>query len=228
MKIQMEIKSKNIPNKNYFDIAKVVLEYRICITIQAFNSQFGVFFMAKTPSTMIALGAIAPSFELPDTISGQTIALHRVKSQIATVVMFICNHCPYVKHIQQKIVDVANKYQKQGIVFIAISSNDIEKYPADSPQHMREEAANAGYPFPYLFDASQEVAKAYQAACTPDFYIFNEKLECVYRGRFDNATPGTNHPVTGADLTGALDNILAKKPVNEEQYPSLGCNIKWK
>lgn len=184
--------------------------------------------MAETPSTMIALGTTAPSFELPDTVTGQKIILNNIKSSIATVVMFICNHCPYVKHIQQKLVEVADIYQQKGIVFIAINSNDIEKYPADNPEHMRKEAEKAGYPFPYLFDETQNVAKAYHAACTPDFYIFNENLECVYRGRFDSATPGNRNPVTGEDLTTALDNILQNKPVNEKQYPSLGCNIKWK
>ncbi len=189
---------------------------------------FGVFFMAKTPSTMIALGSIAPHFELPDAVTGKPIALNAIKSSMATVVMFICNHCPYVKHIQQKLSEVANTYQKKGIVFIAINSNDISKYPSDDPNHMREEAIKAGYSFPYLFDETQEVAKAYKAACTPDFYVFDGNLACVYRGRFDHSTPGSEYPVTGADLVDALDNILNKKPVNEKQYPSLGCNIKWK
>jgi peroxiredoxin len=184
--------------------------------------------MAETPSTMLPLGQTAPEFTLPDTISGQMITLKDVKSSIATVIMFICNHCPYVKHIQEKLVQTADLYQKKGIVFIAINSNDIEHYPEDDPAHMKKEAENAGYSFPYLFDETQSVAKAYHAACTPDFYIFDHDLSCVYRGRFDNATPRNHQPVTGSDLTQALENILAKKPVDPNQLPSLGCNIKWK
>lgn len=183
--------------------------------------------MAETPSSMLPLGTIAPDFKLIDTRHNQTISLQEVKSNIATVIMFICNHCPYVKHIQKKLVEVATTYQKKAVTFIAISSNDIKKYPLDGPDLMRKEAEVNHYSFPYLFDETQEVAKAYHAACTPDFYIFDSNLSCVYRGRFDDSTPGNNHPVTGKDLTSALDAILAHHPVTENQKPSLGCNIKW-
>lgn len=184
--------------------------------------------MAETPSTMLPLGKIAPAFLLKDTVSDKMISLESIKSQIGTVIMFICNHCPYVKHIQTKLVEVAKTYQQKGIAFVAINSNDVENYPDDDPKHMKKFAETAGFTFPYLFDETQEIAKAYQAACTPDFYIFDHDLACIYRGRFDNATPKNNQPVTGKDLTHALDNLLAKKPIDTNQYPSLGCNIKWK
>lgn len=184
--------------------------------------------MAETPSNMLPLGTIAPDFQLPDTVSGKMVSLKESRSNVATVILFICNHCPYVKHIQTKLVEVANKYQKKGVHFIAISSNDVENYPFDSPENMHKEALSNQYPFPYLFDESQAVAKAYQAACTPDFYVFDKNLKCVYRGRFDNATPGNRHLVTGKDLSRALDSILANTPVDQNQMPSLGCNIKWK
>lgn len=184
--------------------------------------------MAKTPSNMIPLGTLAPNFNLFDTMSQKTVSLEDLRSDIATVVMFICNHCPYVIHIREKLVEVANKYQAKGIRFIAISSNDATSYPSDGPEKMHVEATEHGYPFPYLYDESQEVAKAYQAACTPDLYIFDKNLQCVYRGRFDDATPGNQQPVTGKDLTNALDNILANKPVSTDQIASIGCNIKWK
>lgn len=184
--------------------------------------------MAETPSNMLPLGTKAPDFTLPDTISNKKISLQDMKSDTATVVMFICNHCPYVKHIQSKLVDVAKKYQQRGVSFIAISSNDAEKYQSDSPEYMREEAKMQGYTFPYLFDETQTIAKAYQAACTPDFFIFDKDLLCVYRGRFDDARPGNGRPVTGKDLTDALDALIAGNPVNQDQQPSVGCNIKWK
>jgi thiol-disulfide isomerase/thioredoxin len=156
------------------------------------------------------------------------VSLKQSKSSIATVIMFLSNHCPYVKHIQSKLVELANLYQHKGICFIAISSNDVVHYPADSPEKMRLEAEQFHYPFPYLYDESQDVAKAYQAACTPDFYIFDKELLCVYRGCLDESTPGNNKPVTGAHLRDALECILAGKPVNPHQKPSIGCNIKWK
>lgn len=183
--------------------------------------------MALTPSAMLPLNTLAPAFVLPDTVSGKTLSLEQLKSNIATVIMFLCNHCPYVKHIQKKLVEVAQHYQQQGIQFIAISSNDAKKYPADSPERMREEAQTHHYPFPYLYDATQAVAKAYQAMCTPDFYVFDHALRCVYRGRFDEATPGQAVPVTGRDLSAALEAILAGEAVADNQQPSLGCNIKW-
>ncbi len=184
--------------------------------------------MALTPSNMIPLGTQAPDFSLTDVISGKTLALQNLKSEMATVIMFICNHCPFVKHIQTKLVEVANKYQSHHVSFIAISSNDVDEYPEDSPEKMRQVATKLHYPFPLLYDESQAIAKAYNAACTPDFYIFDKNLHCVYRGRFDDSTPGNTIPVTGKDLCQALDALLAGKPVPEEQSPSVGCNIKWK
>lgn len=184
--------------------------------------------MSETPSSMIPLGTKAPDFALMDAISSKPIRLSDHRSPIATVIMFICNHCPYVKLILATVVKVAKTYQAQGISFIAISSNDAAAYPADAPEAMRAEALRQGFTFPYLIDETQAVAKAYHAACTPDFYIFDRDLLCVYRGRFDAATPGNNLPVTGSDLMAALEAVLRGEPVNEEQVPSLGCNIKWK
>ena len=184
--------------------------------------------MAETPSSMLPLGTKAPTFTLLDTRTNQLVSLEDLRSDIATVIMFICNHCPYVKLIQTKIAAVAEDYQAKGIQFIAIGSNDAKNYPADSPEKMRIEAEMHAYVFPYLYDETQEVAKAYHAACTPDFYVFDKELACVYRGRFDAATPGNGKPVTGKDLTDALDNILAGTPVNDDQKVSVGCNIKWK
>jgi peroxiredoxin len=184
--------------------------------------------MAETPSTMLPLGTKAPLFTLLDTRTEQFVSLDDLQSDIATVIMFICNHCPYVKHIQTKLAAIAKQYQEQGVLFIAINSNDAKTYTADSPDKMKMEAESHDYTFPYLFDETQSVAKAYQAACTPDFYIFDAELACVYRGRFDDSTPGNNQPVTGKDLTAALDNMLAKVPIDGEQRPSVGCNIKWK
>lgn len=184
--------------------------------------------MAETPSNMLPLNTIAPSFTLMDTMSETNKSLDELKSDKATVIMFICNHCPYVKHIQNKLVEIANAYQSKGIQFIAISSNDVKNYPNDSPEKMRLEGQQHGYKFPYLYDETQDVAKAYQAACTPDFYVFDKNLKCIYRGRFDESTPGNQKPVTGKDLTNALDNILQNKPVDAHQKPSVGCNIKWK
>jgi peroxiredoxin len=184
--------------------------------------------MAETPSTMLPLGTKAPLFTLLDTNTAQLVSLDDLQSDVATAIMFLCNHCPYVKHIQTKLAAIAKQYQEQGVSFIAINSNDAKAYPADSPEKMKMEAESHDYTFPYLFDETQSVAKAYQAACTPDFYIFDALLACVYRGRFDDSTPGNNRPVTGKDLTAALDNILANVPVDSEQKPSVGCNIKWK
>jgi len=179
--------------------------------------------MARTPSTMLPLGTIAP-----DAISGQMLSLQSLKSEKATLIMFICNHCPYVKHIQTPLVSLAKEYQAQGVSVIAINSNDVENYPEDSPEKMKEVAKQWGYPFPYLFDESQSVARAYQAACTPDFYIFDKNLKCVYRGQLDDSRPQNGLPVTGKDIREALSAILLNVPVDEEQKPSLGCNIKWK
>lgn len=184
--------------------------------------------MAETPSSMLPLGTIAPDFTLLDTRSNQHLSLQQLKSDKATVIMFICNHCPYVKLIQHKLRDIAETYQQKGVTFIAISSNDAVKYPADAPDKMHIEVDTQGYTFPYLYDETQNVAKQYQAACTPDFYVFDKDLACVYRGRFDDARPGNNRPVTGHDLCQALESVLAGKPVDANQIPSVGCNIKWK
>lgn len=184
--------------------------------------------MALTPSTMLPLGTLAPDFTLLDTVSNQTLSLQQLKSEVATVIMFICNHCPFVKHIQRELVKLATDYQPKGIVFIAINANDATTYPEDSAENMKKVATELDYPFPYLYDETQDVAKAYQAACTPDFYIFDKDLKCVYRGQFDDARPSNDAPVTGRDLRTALDNMLANKPISAEQKPSIGCNIKWK
>lgn len=179
-------------------------------------------------SEMIPLGTIAPDFRLYDTTTGQFLALNDLKSTIGTVVMFLCNHCPYVKHVQSKLVEIAKEYQAKGMQFIAISANDEVTYPEDGPMQMRAEAEKHHYSFPYLFDETQEVAKAYHAACTPDFYVFDGGLRCIYRGRFDDSTPKNSQPVTGNELRAALDNLLSGKPIVQDQKPSIGCNIKWK
>ena len=184
--------------------------------------------MAVTPSNMLPLGTEAPDFSLPDTVSGETMSLADFRSDKATVVAFICNHCPFVKHLNEKMVEVANHYMQEGVAFVAISSNDVENYPDDSPENMKRLAAEVGYPFPYLYDESQSVAKAYDAACTPDFYVFDASMKCVYRGRFDDSSPGNGNPVTGKDLSDTLDCILAGEAVPSQQSPSMGCNIKWK
>ena len=184
--------------------------------------------MAAIESNMMPLGTKAPYFNLPDTISGKNKTLDELKSEQATVVMFICNHCPFVKHVQTELVKLANDYISKGISFVAISSNDVANYPDDSPEQMKAVAQQFGYPFPYLYDESQDIARAYGAACTPDFYIFDKDLRCVYRGQLDNSRPSNDIPVTGKDLRAALDAILSGNPVNEEQKPSIGCNIKWK
>lgn len=184
--------------------------------------------MAATPSTMIPLGTTAPDFNLPDTVSGETKSLQDLRSEKATVIMFICNHCPFVKHINTVLVNLSNDYIARGVSFIAISSNDVINYPADSPEKMKETAAELGYQFPYLYDESQDVAKAYKAACTPDFYIFDGDLKLVYRGQLDDSRPDNGVPVTGKDIRAALDNVLSGNPVVDDQKPSIGCNIKWK
>lgn len=184
--------------------------------------------MAQTPTTLIPLGFTAPTFSLPDTISGKVKSLDELKSDKATVIMFICNHCPFVVHVKDELVKLANDYIPKGISFIAISSNDVVKYPQDSPDKMKDFATVNKFPFPYLYDETQEVARAYSAACTPDFSIFDEDLKCVYRGQLDDSRPSNGKPVTGKDIREALDNILAGKPVSADQKVSIGCNIKWK
>ncbi|CAN1577299.1 Bcp Peroxiredoxin [Spirosomataceae bacterium] len=187
-------------------------------------------YMALTPSNMINLGTVAPDFNLPDTVSKKNLSLHDIKGEKVTVIMFICNHCPYVIHVMPEIVRITGKYRSKGVAFIAIGSNDTEKYPQDGPEKMKEFMAEWKLDIPYLFDESQAVAKAYDAACTPDFYIFSEDKKLKYRGRLDESRPRVEHPqpLTGKDLRGALNAILANQLVSEIQFPSMGCNIKWK
>ena len=176
---------------------------------------------------MLALGTSAPDFQLPDT-SGKTVTLADFKGAPALVVMFICNHCPYVVHVRAGLAQLGRDYQPKGVAMVAISSNDAASYPADGPARMKEEAKSAGYTFPYLYDESQVVAKEYRAACTPDIYLFDGDRKLVYRGQFDESRPGNGAPVTGKDLRAALEAVLAGKPVAAKQTPSMGCNIKWK
>jgi peroxiredoxin len=183
--------------------------------------------MVLTPSTMIGLGTKAPAFSLPGT-DGRMHSLPDFAGKKALLVMFICNHCPYVKHVADELARLGRDYQAMGAGIVAISSNSVESHPADSPEKMIEEARTRGYTFPYLYDESQAVAKSYQAACTPDFFLFDADRKLVYRGQLDASRPGNNHPVTGADLRAALDATLAGKPVAKDQRPSIGCNIKWK
>ena len=184
--------------------------------------------MSFTESNMLPLGTPAPWFELPDTVSGNVLSLDQLQSDVATVIMFLCNHCPYVKHVNPEIVRLSKEYQAKGAAFIGISSNDIIKYPEDAPEKMKKVAEQEGYSFPYLFDETQAVAKAYDAACTPDFYIFDGDLQLAYRGRLDASRPGNDMPLDGRDLRAALDLVLAGRAPGEKQYPSGGCNIKWK
>lgn len=185
--------------------------------------------MSLTPSNMMPLGTKAPDFDLPDTVSGERKTFADVAGANGTVVMFICNHCPYVLHILDKMVAVAKDYQPQGIGFAAISANDVESYPADAPDRMRKLAEHRYFSFPYLYDESQHVARAYDAACTPDFYVFDAAGRCAYRGQFDDARPGRDEPVTGADLCASIDSVIEGDMIPEEaQTPSQGCNIKWK
>lgn len=185
--------------------------------------------MARTPSNMIPLGTPAPGFTLPDAVSGCDTAFTDIVGEQATVVMIICNHCPYVLQIIAEVVAVAKAYQPRGVGFVAISCNDIDAYPQDAPDKMRAMAQQHGFTFPYLYDASQAVARAYDAACTPEFYVFTAAAGCVYRGQFDGARPGRDVPVSGADLRGALDATLRGETIPEaDQVPSQGCGIKWK
>ncbi len=177
---------------------------------------------------MLALGTQAPNFKLLDTTSGKFYSLKDSQGSKATVIMFICNHCPYVKHIMHELVQLANDYIAKGISFVAISANDATAYPEDAPEKMAQLAKQLGFSFPYLYDETQKTAKAYHAACTPDFFVFDKGFSCVYRGQLDGSRPGNKIPVTGRDIRSALDNILRDKPVNPQQVPSMGCNIKWK
>lgn len=182
--------------------------------------------MARTPSVMLELGTPAPDFSLPD-VDGSTKSLADFDGSPALLVIFLCNHCPYVKHIQKGLVALAGDYQPRGVSIVAISSNSVKSHPQDGPVAMREEAKAAGYTFPYLYDETQQVARAHQAACTPDIFLFDGNRRLVYRGQFDESRPGNGIPVTGKDLRDALDAVLAGQPPAENQKPSLGCNIKW-
>ncbi len=184
--------------------------------------------MARTPSVMIPLGSKANNFVLPDTKTGASVSLSKAKGNKGTVIMFICNHCPFVKHVNDELVRIANDYSGKEISFIAVSSNDAKQYPEDGPDAMKKVANELKYPFPYLYDESQDVAKTYQAACTPDFFIYDKDLILVYRGQLDSSRPGNDIPLTGKDMRAALDNIINNKPVSKDQIPSIGCNIKWR
>jgi len=184
--------------------------------------------MARTPSNMLALHTKAPQFSLLDTTSNTTSSLNELQGENGTVIMFICNHCPFVIHVNEALVALANHYNSKGISFIAISSNDVENYPQDGPEQMTIQAKEQNYPFAYLYDETQEVAKAYDAACTPDFYLFDKNLSLEYRGQLDNSRPGNGLPVTGQDLRHAIDCLLKNAENLEPQKPSIGCNIKWK
>ncbi|TNJ44582.1 thioredoxin family protein [Tamlana fucoidanivorans] len=184
--------------------------------------------MARTPSNMLPLGTKAPYFNLQDTVSGDILDINTLKGNQATVVMFICNHCPFVIHVNSEIVSIANTYKAKGVGFVAISSNDVTNYPQDAPEHMKIHAKKEHYPFPYLYDETQDIAKAYDAACTPDFYVFNKQLELSYRGQLDDSRPQNGIPVTGEDLRHALDCLITEKENTKPQKPSIGCNIKWK
>lgn len=182
--------------------------------------------MALTESTMLPLGTAAPDFNLPDT-EGNFVSLSDLTDGEALAVMFICNHCPYVKHVQQALADVTREYEGKGVRFVGINSNDVEAYPDDHPDRMKVDRDRIGYTFPYLFDESQEVAKAYRAACTPDIYLFDRDQKLVYRGQFDSSRPNSGTS-TGEDLIAAMDSVLEGRPVSEDQIPGIGCNIKWK
>ncbi|MBL8863791.1 MAG: thioredoxin family protein [Planctomycetes bacterium] len=183
--------------------------------------------MVRTASTMLALGTSAPDFALPD-VDGRIVARDDFAGAPALLVMFLCNHCPFVIHVREGIARLAREYRERGVAIVGINSNDATTHPEDGPDKMQAEARAAGYTFPYLFDATQAVAKAYRAACTPDFFLFDRQRKLVYRGQLDGARPGNDVPVTGADLRGALDALLAGRAVSAQQRASLGCNIKWK
>lgn len=184
--------------------------------------------MALTESNLLEIGKAAPDFSLKDTVTGSICVLNNLKGDKGTVVMFICNHCPYVVHIIDGLIDLANDYNERGISFVAISSNDADKYPQDGPDKMKEYATQLNFPFPYLYDETQEVAKAYAAACTPDLYIFDTQLRAVYHGQLDDSRPGNGIPVSGSDMRLALDALLSGKVYDKLQKQSIGCNIKWR
>ncbi|BCX11090.1 MAG: thioredoxin family protein [Thermosynechococcus sp.] len=184
--------------------------------------------MARTESTMLALGTVAPDFQLPDVVSGQTISLSTFADKNALLVMFICRHCPYVKHVQAELAKLGRDYKETGLGIVAISANDAANYPEDAPESLKAMATELGFTFPLCYDESQETAKAYTAACTPDFFLFDSDRKLVYRGQLDDSRPQNGLPVTGKDLRAAIDAVLAGQTPSEDQKPSLGCNIKWK
>lgn len=183
--------------------------------------------MVRTASTMLPLGTKAPNFSLPN-IDGRTLSLKDFDGAPALLVIFMCNHCPYVKHVAPELVRLTHDYSPKGLSIVAINSNDAEAYPDDGPERMKEEAMAQGYAFPYLFDASQQIAQEYRAACTPDFFLFNGKRELAYRGQLDDSRPKTDRPLTGKDLRAAIDSVLAGQAIENPQMPSIGCNIKWR
>lgn len=184
--------------------------------------------MALTPSTMLPLGTKAPDFQLPDVVSGKTISLNSFAGKKGLLVMFICRHCPFVKHVQGELAQIGKDYANTDVGIVAISTNDAANYPDDAPDKLKEMAQQLGFTFPFCYDESQEIAKAYTAACTPDFFLFDSEGQLVYRGQLDDSRPSNNQPVTGKDLRAALDAVLASQTVNYDQKPSIGCNIKWK
>lgn len=183
--------------------------------------------MVLVDSTMLPLGTTAPDFSLPDT-NGRIVSLSDFRDAPALLVMFICNHCPYVKHIRHELAKICKEYQAKGVAIVGINSNDADAYPDDSPENMRAEVASVGYTFPYLYDEMQQVARDYHAACTPDFFLFDGERRLFYRGQMDDSRPGNNKPVTGSELRAALDAVLDHRPAPRQQIPSAGCNIKWK
>lgn len=184
--------------------------------------------MPRTPSTMVPLGTPAPTFALPDVRNGRTVSLADFAGTPVLLVMFICNHCPFVKHVRSELARLGRDYRAKGVGIVAICANDSAGYPEDSPDRMKAEAADAGYTFPYLFDGTQDIARSFQAACTPDFFVYDRQRRLAYRGQLDESRPGSDIPVTGSDLRAAIDALLAGAPVSDRQKPSIGCNIKWK
>lgn len=184
--------------------------------------------MARTESAMLALGTSAPEFSLPDVVSAKTVDSQSAAGPKGLLVMFICRHCPFVKHLEKGLAQLGRDYDGKGIGIVAISSNDAVNFPDDAPESLAEQAREVGFAFPYLYDETQEVARAYDAACTPDFFLFDHEFKLVYRGQFDDSRPGGGAPVTGKDLRSAMDALLAGAPIHPIQKPSLGCNIKWK
>jgi peroxiredoxin len=184
--------------------------------------------MARTASTMLALGTPAPDFQLPDVVSGETLSLATFAGKSALLVIFLCEHCPFVKHVQEQLAQLGNEYVDRNVGIVAISANDVANYPDDAPDRLKAMAKTLGFQFPICYDESQETAKAYTAACTPDFFLFDRALKLAYRGQLDDSRPGNDQPVTGADLRAAIEALLADRSVSLDQKPSIGCNIKWK